>query len=559
MTTEVVFRQGSGADRPPGATPGAMQREAALKQAVIDGSPDAADVAIALLADTNANVRRTAAQSLGDLGEGGDELMKVLADDREETFVRAATAESLGKLAFVDALPVLVHILEDPKAHRSLRERCLGAISKMPLELTKPALAEALSTVRDPDLLARLIVQFGRLDSDVPLDGFEDLSRHRDPQVRTAVARALGDIARADGVPILLRLATDADSKVRRRSATALATFPNDGGSAALARLVLLDDDENTRQVAASALAELPPSSALIDSTLRVLDEGNLDARSVDLDAVRLAFAASATVSVSDGRSLASALVAHSLGKDRQLVEAIAALLLGVCARNATAAAQMIDDYLGSNPDAEHSLLELRVALGGQKALDPLLRRLQDDLRTYFQQPVAELNSETHRVWIGVLENAQRAFKIRIVMSMTVFVLGALLVVASASVALFGDLDSTAMFGAGTSFVGGLTAMLAVTYRGPLRDIRDAVRDLGSATVLFTGYTHRVLQISHVFSAAYLRGQADLATIERTTRLLEDASRTTSGLLLGSDPHSKTEPGSASSPPARSAPARGSR
>lgn len=127
-------------------------------------------------------------------------------------------------------------------------------------------------------------------------------------------------------------------------------------------------------------------------------------------------------------------------------------------------------------------------------------------------------------------------------MSLTVFILGALLVVVSASAALFGELDQTAMFGAGTSFVGGLGAMLAVTYRGPLRDVRDSVRDLGSATVLFTGYTHRVLQISHVFSAAYLRGEADLATVEQTTRLLEEASRTTSALLLSEVPGSTSDP-----------------
>jgi hypothetical protein len=113
------------------------------------------------------------------------------------------------------------------------------------------------------------------------------------------------------------------------------------------------------------------------------------------------------------------------------------------------------------------------------------------------------------------------------VMSIVVFALGVVLVVASSAQFLFGDLDTTAAWGTGGTFVGGLTTMLLVTYSGPLKDIRQSMSDLGSATVAFIGYVHQVLQISHTFTALYLRDRITFDDLDKSSKLLRDATRDT--------------------------------
>ena len=86
--------------------------------------------------------------------------------------------------------------------------------------------------------------------------------------------------------------------------------------------------------------------------------------------------------------------------------------------------------------------------------------------------------------WQQAVVRARQAFLARMVMSIVVFGLGVVLVVASSVLFLFGDLDTTAAWGVGGTFVGGLTTMLLITYSGPLKDIRQSMSDLGSATVV---------------------------------------------------------------------------
>jgi hypothetical protein len=73
--------------------------------------------------------------------------------------------------------------------------------------------------------------------------------------------------------------------------------------------------------------------------------------------------------------------------------------------------------------------------------------------------------------------------------------------------------------------------MLLVIYRGPLREIRNSVNDLGIASAAFIAYIHRVLQISHTFSFHYLKQQITFDAVEKSSKLIKEAMSDTTGRL----------------------------
>ena len=127
-------------------------------------------------------------------------------------------------------------------------------------------------------------------------------------------------------------------------------------------------------------------------------------------------------------------------------------------------------------------------------------------------------------------------------MSVTVFAVGILLVIASSIRFFVGGLDTAQAWGTGGTLVGGLTTMLAITYTGPLKDIRQSINDLGSATVAFIGYVHQVLQISHTFTALYLREQISFDDVEKASTLLRAATQDAVASLTGTPVVAPAEP-----------------
>ena len=169
----------------------------------------------------------------------------------------------------------------------------------------------------------------------------------------------------------------------------------------------------------------------------------------------------------------------------------------------------------------------MRIEIGGERALDPIIGILQDDLERHFRKPIADLNNLTQSNWQKTILYAQYGFIARITMSVVVFLVGMVLLSISSWRRMFGQLDQTQLFGAGISFVSGLGSMLLIIYRGPLREIRDSVNDLGIASAAFIVYVHRVLQISHTFSYYYLKQQITFETMEKSSALIREAMNDT--------------------------------
>jgi hypothetical protein len=159
--------------------------------------------------------------------------------------------------------------------------------------------------------------------------------------------------------------------------------------------------------------------------------------------------------------------------------------------------------------------------------IDPVRTVLQANLEEYFQEPITRLNDDTRLMWQKTIRYAQYGFLARIWMSIIVFLVGLILFSTSSWQMIFSDLTPEQLFGPGISFVGGISAMIAVIYSGPLKEIRKSVNDLGIASAAFIAYVHRVLEISHTFTYYYLKDKMSFEEMMKSTQLIDEAMSST--------------------------------
>lgn len=525
------------------SAPGAKEREAAVERLTGDPRPAVVGAVGRLAAeDPNANVRRTAAKVLGSLGPAAIEpLTTALAKGGEESFVRRAAAQSLGRVGGDAAVPSLRQAAsggDDELAGDCIR--ALGAVHT-------PAATAALAGLAGPAVLRRdwlvaaVVTELGAsggTDDQAAIAALRPLVGTATGRVAKALATAVVTLRPPDTVAVLEPLLHHDDAGVRARAAQSLkAIAATDAGAVtALVAALIDDEDARVRQEAATALAACPPSQALVGAIVDGLGTSPADRSSLDAATVAMALAP-AVASADYGRDrVADVLIAAALGAGERLVGVVAVVLVACCGRDATVAGDLVNRYAEAHAGSEEELQQLRVEIGGTRALDPLFVRLQENLQEYFQKPIHELNTRTQQSWQEAVERARLAFMIRIVMSAVVFVVGVVLVLASAAAFIFGDLDTTQAWGTGGTLAGGVGAMLAITYTGPLKDVRLSVRDLASATTAFIGYVHQVLQVSHTFSSCYLQGRMTYADLERSSQLLSKATQEAVALLAPDEP-----------------------
>jgi len=219
------------------------------------------------------------------------------------------------------------------------------------------------------------------------------------------------------------------------------------------------------------------------------------------------------------------------VNKDKRLTDIYAALLNASTGDDLDKAGERINRFQEKRGLNDTQLDGLRIRVGGETALDPVLEMLSDDLRVYFREPIRQLNDVTQANWQNTVRYAQFGFLARMILSIVVFGVGILLLLVSSYQFMFAELDSQQMFGNGVSFVSGLSTLLLIIYTGPLKEIRSAVNDLGTASAAFIAYVHRVLQVSHTYSFYYLKQKITFEEMEKSSRWIEDAMNDTIGRL----------------------------
>lgn len=205
---------------------------------------------VELLKDQDPEVRRTAAQALGKIGDplAVRPLLAGMTDP--DAAVRAYSAWALGNIgepAIREAGPAIVKALGDPS--EEVASAAAGALRHAAAspEATHELVNRVLETARDPSA-----------------------------QTRRAAITALGMLEAGAAYPVLIEALADRDAGVRQRAVAALGELGDRRALAALGERLRQDPDVGVRTEAAFRLGKLGDETVL--ATLRAASAGDPEA-----------------------------------------------------------------------------------------------------------------------------------------------------------------------------------------------------------------------------------------------------------------------------------------
>jgi HEAT repeat protein/beta-lactamase regulating signal transducer with metallopeptidase domain len=229
---------------------------------------------IARLKDESVEVRRAAANALGQLEDAlaVPALIGALSDDAAR--VRAAAADALGAFHDPRAVNRLSALLADPD--REVRKNALEALSEYESGVSANAL---LPLTRDPDAELRHAAAhaLGKLNDRSASSALASLVRDPSPEVRAAAVESLAELHDAAQASVILPTLGDSHADVRRQALEALEELRSPIPEATLLAL-LRDPDADVRATAADVAGERSVIAA-IPALRRLLDDPNDDVR----------------------------------------------------------------------------------------------------------------------------------------------------------------------------------------------------------------------------------------------------------------------------------------
>ena len=213
----------------------------------------------ALLEDSDAEVRRSAAWALGQLEDrrGTPALSSALRGD-DAVEVRRTAAWALGQVEDASAVDALGDALDD--TDEEVRSNALWALGQIE---SPEAVAPLTRVLRDGSPEARRTAAWalGQIESREAVAPLVAALKDADEDVRDQAVWALGQIEDDAAVPPLLSLLQDVSAKVRRQAAWALGQIESPRAASALAG-ALADTDPEVATTAAWALGQIEPSTA---------------------------------------------------------------------------------------------------------------------------------------------------------------------------------------------------------------------------------------------------------------------------------------------------------
>jgi hypothetical protein len=362
------------------------------------------------------------------------------------------------------------------------------------------------------------------------------LHRSNEPKAQRTAARALATAGGREAVPELGRFLRQTDDpRLRRAVVEALGRIQAENALPYLCQAIVKDPSKEVRAAAATAIQDLP--LAWKDKTRRIL--GVVEASGISrsrLDTEQLLKAVTPSAEANDGPFaitdyIISKAVEGTKEKDSRTLAILAELIVGSVERDMELAGERLNVFQRAHDLTDETLQSLRIQIGGETALNPILQALERNLRINFQEPINKLNRATQEQWRRTVWYSQIGFVVRMAMSVCVFAAGLALLWFSGKNLLYGDLRPERLWGTGVSFVSALGTILLLIYTGPLKDIRRSMIDLGAASAAFIAYVHRVLQVSHTFSAYYLQRKMTFAESEKSSDLIAHAMRDTIEML----------------------------
>jgi HEAT repeat protein len=535
----------------------------AVEEIIANHLPDDKETAVSPLADLLQNqpqqaIRRRAALVLAAVGSQAaiPHFGQALQNDTDGGVRRLAIA-ALEKLDLIQALPYLSRIGEDESEDVDLRRSALYALGSAVIqlkdqleadELTRRSQAHDRLTSLSLPILQQLLLQDDRDETRLAAAHAlglwvtpeavvilqQALTQIQAPNILWSLISALRQINSPEAAKSIgQRLVADENALVRQRAAGALAQMGQVAAVPYLCHALIHEQNEDVRQSVVSALTSFPDWRQKTAAALHALQQSRQERATIDANRMIQAIGPDRDHLADNRFLLADYLIEQALAyaQEPRLTAILAALIIASAGGSMSQAGERLNQYQRSHNIPEEQLQPLRVEIGGATALSPILAVLQQNLEENFQKPIAQLNEDTQRMWAKTIWFAQLGFLARTIMSIVLFIVGVYLVLDSYSQVMAGNLTAEQLVGSSVSFASGIVTMLLMVYRGPLRQIRQSVSDLGIASAAFIAYIHRVLEISHTFSFYYLRQKIDFDEMAKSSQLIDDAMRATIGML----------------------------
>ncbi len=190
-------------------------------------------------------------------------LLELLRDETPET--RRTAAESLGKIGDPRAVASILPLKHDPVA--MVREASVVAVGRLKPTATEGVVDLLALALEDPDESVRQAagVAIGEVETDPRLlQPVVGLLRSSDPMIKRAAVRALLQIDSSRSVPALIAAGRDADAEVRQGIVAALGEWGGVTASPWIRTRLAEDPSPGVRAEAAYRLGLLADSEARV-------------------------------------------------------------------------------------------------------------------------------------------------------------------------------------------------------------------------------------------------------------------------------------------------------
>jgi hypothetical protein len=400
--------------------------------------------------------------------------------------------------------------------------------------------AEALGYIGGQDAIDLLCELLGKLQADqlneeqgVP-DGngrSGDVQLEKWPvleRVMLAAVDALRVIQSEGAVDCLAdTLVNNINFKVKRQAADALGKLGSKRCIPPLLAALLAESNDNTlTEIVRDSLKGFDDWQEKAKQLVELLKQNSFRREQIDAKLVLVAVQPRKEVLAAEPHIMTGFLIDSAVKQfnEERLLQIFAELIKVSTDNNGAVINEQLELYRERENISEEILQALRVEIGGAETLRPVLNKLEKNLQEYFQKPIDRLNSDTQTVWKQTIFLANLGFVIRLSLNLAVFIIGAYFMLDSYGRIVDGSLPTERLVALMAVFIGGGATMFTTFFTFPLKQIKQAVSDVGLANVAFISYIHRVLQISHTFSYFYLNGEISFKEIESAASQIENNS-----------------------------------
>ena len=353
--------------------------------------------------EPRAELRRDCVMAIAAIGEAASlaKLLDAFGRD-EDPLVRQSVVSALGRFPQEAALESLISLVEEPQS-RQIRQRAIIALGGSGRSEAVGTLLAAMERTHDDGELALIVWSLGQIgDSAAQAPLSRLLARAKWPELRIAVAVALGAIRDGSSYPTLVALLADNEPKVRLSAILGLRNLGKARAAAplsqlyrelngAVADLESMDKDGAARALSAlrlqkeilRALIGLAPKqgvAALLDGAapqpLRRDSQAALKLAEQLYERRRVALYGLGYSRAGEAELLLAGPA--GLGDSDPRLRATAVRSLAVLGRPG-AAARLLPHLEDEAPEVRWTAAMALGRLGDRRAVEPLLRRLTDE------------------------------------------------------------------------------------------------------------------------------------------------------------------------------------